>query len=89
VSTRLDHRARDIATWRAGVPRVLAEHVEDVTEVEADGAHTQRHLASAGWRCKGGLRLDEEVADRASAVKVQPHETIEGGRRGVQAWGKK
>jgi hypothetical protein len=85
VSKRLVHHACHITTRRTGVPRVLAEHVEDVTEVEANGAHTQRHLASAGWRCKGGLRLDEEVADRASAVKVQPHETIEGGRRGVQA----
>ena len=34
---------------------------------------------------KKRLRLDEEVADRASGMKVQPHEAIEGGRRGVQA----
>ena len=73
----LTHHARRVATRRAGVARILAEHVEHVAEVEADGAHVQEHLRVAQWR-EGGQQLEEEAADGATRVEVQTHEAVQG-----------
>ena len=50
IIRRIVHHACRVAAWRAGVTRVLSEHVEHVAEVEADGTDVQQQLVSADWR---------------------------------------
>ena len=71
--------ARTVSAGWARVARVLAEHVEHVAEVEPHGAHAEHNLCPA-LRLEGGLRLEEEVAQRAARVKAEPDSTGEGGR---------
>ena len=75
------HDARSVAARWSWVARILAEHVEHIAKVEANGTHAQQHLGATEWR-ERRLWLKEEVADRASRVQVQSHEAVQGwGRR--------
>ena len=78
----LQDEAGTFAAYRPHCPRrIEAEHVEHVSEVEADGAHAQVHLGATKW-WEGGQRLEEEVADGTARVEVQMHEAVQGrGRR--------
>ena len=71
--------ARSVSARRAWVTRVFSEHVEHVTEVQAHRTHTEQYFVISD--CKdGGLRLEKEIADRTSGMKVQPHSTVDGWR---------
>jgi hypothetical protein len=62
---RLGHNASHVCTRRARITRVLAENVEHVAKVKADGAHVKQHLGVPERReCR--LRLEKKVAYRAS-----------------------
>ena len=71
IIRRIVHHTCRVAAWRAGVTRVLSEHVEHVAEVEADGTDVQQQLVSADWR-EGRLRLHKQAAECAASVKLQP-----------------
>ena len=47
---RVLDETRSVGTGRAGIAGVLAEHVEDIAEVEPDSAHAQQHLGVAKRR---------------------------------------
>ena len=68
-------KARTVAAGRAGVARVFAQHVEHVAKVEPDRPHTQLHFAVEEWRCKVGLHLNMQVAQRAPREEYQAHVT--------------
>eukprot|EP00966_Prymnesium_polylepis_P311873 7206350-Prymnesium_polylepis.1 len=84
-SVGLHHRARSVAAWRTGISRILAQHVEHITEIEAYRSHSQQHVKISSsdhtW-----LRLDEQVAKCAARVEVQPHKPDKGCRCHLEAW---
>jgi hypothetical protein len=68
-----DDLTGNVSGWWAWIARDLAEHVEDVSEVESYCTDTEQHL-SIGEIAKGIIRLDIQVADCASLMEVQPRQ---------------
>ena len=79
VGVRVEHDAATVAARRPRVARVLAQHVQHVAEVEADGAHVQLDLCGAEWRGERRLRLQLQAADRAARREVRAERPAGGG----------
>ena len=72
------HGAADIAARLPWVPRVHAQHVEHIPEVEAHSLHVQQHLPRPWGRA--GKRLGRQGAQGASGAGAQ----VQQGARGLQ-----
>jgi hypothetical protein len=60
-----------VAARRTGVARVLTEHIQHITEVEANRTHKQVHLRTPKASLKCRLRLDDEVRDRPTTMQPE------------------